>query len=460
MQQCKPVPIQQFWVTGGRFSGKSTAIQVLVALACFIQGISVGIVFFRASKDGAKDLLDDIIATLENFAIPYSVNRSASMIYINKVKIRVIGLNSMSKYGAKKSGLPRFANVDYIIKIFEECFEFRVEEFNAINEAVRHIGKEPSYLTFCICNPWALTNWFIKRCVDLQKHDEKVLKEVGYQLGVYEIHDKETNMKQKILVEYSNWRVVREHISQEQIMNIRNYWKTDRNRALVADYGMPGFEFGAIYTSELHKIAEPFYSADPCYHLCGMDYGWSQTEGHGKTACIFATGTPNNGVDIYGEFIWDNSKVPIDPNQLCQRVVNFYKEQVQTWMQNLNHIYPPKINVRVDNSEPGIIALLNNTARQYGYNTWLSFGPCKKYPTMDRISVVLALMGCGKFRMSKQCDNLMKEFSFAHYDEKGEKKRVKENDHSLNALEYGIEPLLYKWPSELGMDMKLFKRRI
>lgn len=459
----KPWPLSLVTIVGGRFSGKSTAVQVFIALLCQIEHINLGIVFFRASKEMAKELFDDIVSTLQSFDFQFKSVASRLEITINKTTFKVIGLNSMSSYTAKKSGFARFANVDYIIKIFEECFEFSPTDYKAINEAIRHnkmSNKTPSYITFRVCNPWARNNWVIEECERFQPFRMEILKETGNQIGIYDYYDQETQLSTKMLFQYTNWRVVREHLSDNQILTIKQYWQTDKNRALVADYGMPGFEFGAIYTSELHKIAEPFYSSDPCYFLVGMDYGWSQTKEHGKTAVVFATGSPSNGIDIYSEFVWDNSQIPIEPNQLCQRVINFIKNEVEDWMYKMNEIYKPNINVRVDNSNVGIIALLNNTAAQYGYHKWLSFSPCKKYPTEDRISAVLALLGSGKFRVNQvRCKNLIRELEFSHYDDKGDKKRIKENDHSINAMEYGFEPIMHKWFNSLGVDAKLLRRK-
>lgn len=42
---------------------------------------------------------------------------------------------------------------------------------------------------------------------------------------------------------------------------------------MTTDYGIPGYEFGAIYTHLLHKIAPPIYNGEGQYFLAGMDYG-------------------------------------------------------------------------------------------------------------------------------------------------------------------------------------------
>lgn len=148
------LPIAEINLVGGRYSGKSTAAQVLVGLAASARTCSLGIVFARASKDAGSDLMSDIISTFESFDIHYRCIFSKGEIIVGSTRIKVIGLNSMSKYSAKKSGFPKFNNVDYIIKVFEECFEFKPEEHKAVQEAIRHnMGDVPDYLTINICNP-------------------------------------------------------------------------------------------------------------------------------------------------------------------------------------------------------------------------------------------------------------------------------------------------------------------
>lgn len=118
--------------------------------------------------------------------------------------IKVVGLNSMSKSGAKRSGFPRFANVNYIFRIFEECYEFKEKDKQAVVEAVRHIGEPAKYLDIFICNPWVESNWFVKYCTKMCKHDEKLLKSVGSQYHMHLVDDRETGLSKKILLHYTN----------------------------------------------------------------------------------------------------------------------------------------------------------------------------------------------------------------------------------------------------------------
>lgn len=459
IREKKPLTLDEINLVGGRFSGKSTNVVLFIALACLIPDVVIGVVFLRASKDGIMDLIDDVMETLDTWDIPYKWSSTKKQFIIGNSKIKMIGLNSMSKSKAKKAGFPKF-NCDYLFKVFEECYEFKEQEHNAIQEAIRHIGKEPYYLTFNICNPWIASNWFVAYCSRYVRFDENILKTKGSQIGIREFIDNETKFKKVMLFQYSNWRTAREFLSSAQITLVRQYWQTNRLRARTADWGMPGYEDGGIYLHELLKIGEPYYSNEPQYILGGMDYGWSQNANGGKTICHFISATLQKGVDVYGEFKHDNHVAPITQNLLASNIVDFYAEQVDKFMLN-NSIYtPPQVVVRCDNSNIAIIQLLNNVAVQKGYHRWLSFVSCSKYPTQDRISVTLALMSAQKLRVDKSCETLLSEFESAHYEDKPEQKRAKENDHALNAFEYAIEPLLYLFPQELGMDHKLLKRRL
>lgn len=137
-------------------------------------------------------------------------------------------------------------------------------------------------------------------------------------------------------------------------------------RARTADYGLPGFEFGAIYTHELHKVMEPYYSSEPQYILGGMDYGWSQTEAGGKTVCHFVTGNTTSGINVFGEFVWDNAVQPLTTNALVDRIVAFFVEQMEKMLNELRLYTPLNLVVRCDNSNIAIIQMLNNRAVAVG----------------------------------------------------------------------------------------------
>lgn len=456
----KHLGVNEINLVGGRFSGKSLCAFVFNALMC-MTNLKLGITILRASVNGGKDLFKDFTGSLEMFKIPYLTKKADGEILIGSNKVRIIGLDSKSASASQKAGLPRYVDVDYVITVFEECFEFQQKQHQALRESIRHSGKEPyGYLVINICNPWARGNWFIDYCCKHQEFNEQILKTKGSQLGYYKVKDEETGFEYTTIFHYTNWRVSQKHLPAHKIMEIKKYWTYDLNRARVADYGLPGIETGAIYAGSMYKIGQTYYHAGEQFILAGMDYGWSQQQRGGKTTCVFGNATLESGINIYREFMWDNAISPIDPETLSSHIVDFYEDCMVEFKQNTGALYPPDVNVLVDNMNIAIVHILNRVAETRGL-TWLNFSLCKKFPIQDRISVVLALMGNGMFRMNQGYTNqLWKELEYAHYEEKGDYKRAKENDHMLNAMEYAIEPVMYQLALSIGIDTKTFKKVI
>lgn len=445
------VSIDEFNILGGRKSGKSVAVFVLFGLLMHLP-FKIGLFAFRASKDSAKELYGDICETFDALDIPYKSNTGKLTISWGVNTIRCIGLNSISKSTAKKSGLARIGNVKYIFKFYEERFEFTSKDYQALQEAVRGMDAKIQTITINVCNPWAKSHYYISYCAKYMQWNLNTLKDTGSQIGLFKDTDQETGIQMNKLFHYTNWRIIKDLLSISEINEIRNTWNVDRNRAMTTDYGMPGYEFGAIYTHLLHKIGQPIFTNEPQYFIGGMDYGWSQRDIGGKTACYFGVANMENGVDIYNEYIHDNALFPKSPNQVALEIVDFYINSMESYCKYMGLYAAPQLKVRVDNMAVGIIQILNNVAQQKGCNHWLQFIKCRKYPIQDRIELTTNLMGGQWLRIDKDCKNLINEFELAHYEETETQKRAKENDHSLNAFEYAIEPVMYKLARELKIS--------
>lgn len=444
------VSIDEFNILGGRKSGKSVSFQVLFGLLMNLP-FKIGLFGIRASKDSAKEFFLDTIETLEAFGIPHKANTAKLTISSGVNTIRFVGLNSLSKSKAKNSGMSRVGGTKYIFKYFEERFEFTTKDYQAIQEAIRGMDKNIQTITINICNPWAKNSPYIAYCGKYQNWDINILKTKGSQVGIYQEIDQETGIAVRKLFHYTNWRVAKNVLSNSEINEIRNTWNIDRNRAMTTDYGLPGYEFGAIYTHLLHKIGPAMYGVEAQYFIAGMDYGWSQRDIGGKTACYFGTANMENGVDIFAEYVQDNALVPKAPNVVADEIVRFYIDAVSSYCERVGLLAPPILNVRVDNMAVGVITLLNNVAEKYRVNHWLRFIKCRKYPIQDRIELTTNLMGGQWLRIDPSCKNLLQEFELATYEEVETQKRTKANDHSINAFEYAIEGVMYKLARTLGL---------
>lgn len=449
--QGKKIPIDEFNILGGRKSGKSVSVQVLYGYLINLP-VLCGLFCIRASMDGAKEFFRDTCATLDSFGIEYKANASRLIIKGKHNTIRFIGLNSMSKATAQKAGLARVGNVRYIFKYFEERFEFTTRDYLAVQEAIRGMNPSTQMITFNVCNPWAKSSEYVSYCGSYQQWDQRLLMETGSQLGMYKEKDKETGIETTKLFHYTNWRAARDVLSVSEINQIRDTWKTNKNRALTTDYGLPGYENGSIYGDYLHNVAPALYQGEAQYYIAGMDYGWSQRANGGKTACYFGTANMENGVDILAEYVQDNTIAPKSPDRVSVEIVEFYIKAIEIYMNKTNMYAPPRVVVRVDNMNVGIISMLNNVAQRYRVNHWLHFIQCRKYPIQDRIEVTAALMGGQWLRIHPDCKNLFREFELASYEEIETQKRKKENDHSINAFEYAIEGVMYKMARNLGIQ--------
>ena len=455
----KEVPIDEFNLIGGRKSAKTTSLLLLGTVLSFTAPDKVGFICFRDRISDSLNLLEDFIEVLDAYDVPYKVVKSRAQIIVNGNVIRFVGLNSNIKNkSAKKAGLPRFGDVKYAFMFFEERFEFDESDVRSAVEAVRSMGNQKTqYIVLNACNPWAKSSPYIQYCSKIQPWNLNILKETGSQLGIYEVPLGDGYSK-RVLMHYTNWRVAAQYLSATEIAKIKETHTLDKARAAVVDYGLPGYEQGAIYTHLLNHIGKAIDIKDQDFFIGGGDYGWGRDAHSGKTAFVFAAGTIDDGLDVYGEYIWWNNEYVKSPNQIADEVIRFYIEQVRQYAVNNGISNPPTLNVRVDLSNIAFIQILNDTARKYRIDHWLKFIKCKKLPITDRIEVTLSLMSRGKLRFANSVKVLKQEMELAQYAEIETQKRVKKNDHCLNAFEYAIEPLMNKFIKEHQLEYVKLKR--
>lgn len=446
---------------GGRKSGKTTAFVLLWVLLCLYCDTSYfGFIAVRFLKSDAINLYEDIMAILDVYHIKYETSRSRMTFTINGNTLRVIGVNETRKK-VNSAGLPRFGNVLYTFIFFEERFEFEEDRVNGVLEAVRSIGgvinqqKEPQRIVLNAANPWAKTSKYIEYCSKWQPWNIKILKETGSQIGMYDIpikQDDGTLIYKRTIFHYTNWRVCRKFLPQADIKAILDTWNIDKKRAAVSDLGLPGYESGAIYTHVLDKIVPNTMYVEHEYLLGGGDYGWGRDERSGKTVFLFGGCSLSGskvGIDIYGEYVSDNHNFVKNENVLVEEIVQFYVRNMNIYCERNLLMSKPLLTVRVDNANVSFITLLNNycTNRKI---TWLRFIKCRKFPVADRIEITLSIIGNQYLRLNEK-DNyypvklLKSELELSRYAPTENQKREKKDDHSLNAFEYLMEPVMYKF---------------
>lgn len=148
----KRIPLDEINLVGGRNSAKSVSVQILFCLLAMVN-VPVGLVAVRANKDGASELFQEFSNSVELNNVKCRISKSEMKIKTKNNDIRVIGLNSMSNYKAKKSGLANVGQVKYLFIYYEERFEFTTEDYLAVREAIRGIGKNIQTICINVCNP-------------------------------------------------------------------------------------------------------------------------------------------------------------------------------------------------------------------------------------------------------------------------------------------------------------------
>ncbi|MGL5204645.1 MAG: hypothetical protein ACRC63_00175, partial [Metamycoplasmataceae bacterium] len=398
----------------------------------------IGLFFFRFSTKDAEELFNEIVDALELLDIKFRATKTNLTIYVGMNKIRVIGLNSLQRGNkAKKSGLSRVGGTRYIIRVFEEIFEFPKEDVLAIKEAVRGLEKDVNILDINICNPWSKASWYVKYCSQYQNWDVNLLKETGSQFGYYELPIKEGEQQyiKKIVFHYTNWRVAKSVLGESEIINILDTWNIDKKRAMTTDWGLPGYESGAIYTHLIDKIGKAIYQEHD-YLLGGMDFGWGTDKNSSKTVCYFMGASVDTGIDVYGEYVSDNKIKVKDNHVLAKEIIDFYVEHMTIYCNRLGYAAFIPMRVRVDFMNTGIISLLNQVAQMRGMR-WLQFIKCNKaYTTPDRIEITKIALGRQLVRFSDKIKELKSNMEFSHYEDTEMLKRIKQNDDGLNAFEY------------------------
>lgn len=469
----KKIPVDVFHLIGGRKSAKTTTLVILwIALCVFCDTDSFGWMSWRKMVQDSENLYEDIIAILEAYEVPYTSKKAKTnyQITVNGNTMKILGINNQRKVaGAKRSGLPRFSSVKYAFIFFEERFEFDNNEIQSILEATRSISAinnkdtKTQLVVLNACNPWAKSSPYIAYCAKIQPWSVPTLKNTGSQLGIYDIKvslDEKDKTTKRELFHYTNWRVAREYLGESEIKQILDTWNIDKVRAATVDYGLPGYEQGAIYTHVLNFIQESIFQEHE-YLLGGMDYGWGRNENAGKTVCFFggaSLGGEAYGIDIYNEYVQSNYEHAKRIDKVAEEIVSFYVNSMREYCNRIGWNAPFPLKVKVDNAAAGVIDILNIEAKRRRYD-WLRFVNCKKEDIQNRIEITLWLMGKHLFRINSNNVKLLKEeFELSNYEDSPKQKRANINDHAINAYEYMIEPVMWKFARNKMNYMKGYKK--
>ena len=293
----------------------------------------------------------------------------------------------------------------------------------AVKEAIRGAKyKTWIYRT----NPWLLSNWYIRRCLENVPLDEhNLLQGVGNQ--IVESHHK--------IYHYARW-TINPNVGQSEKDYLEDIRINNPLRAKTVYYGLPGAYEGMVFAEIVHKIKTNFQLQRWEEFSAGVDVGHVSSA---TTASLWAL-EPTKLWKV-GEYYHSNKEQKyLEAIELAQAILKFYQE----WKDKLHFL---ELDCYVDNADQGFISLLNTEARRQN-KMWFFARPCRKIEVKQRIYLYIYAINKGIVGIHHTCQKTLEELRMIAYDEKAEDdkvKLVKQNDHTWDADMYALIPVLSRY---------------
>lgn len=439
----------ELFLDGGRKYGKTYRACEFSAKATLIQPRNLDIYLMRWLKGDTSELNDELLDALERVLgrdlNKEEQNKTRKVYNINGNEFRVLGLHTPSqRKKVKLTGLKRAKGKKYCIIIFEEAYEFTEQEIQQIKEA---IGGYKNYLMIYITNPNSLAIPFIKKREAEFPHNEKELKEKGFQFKQEKVRANRYKMWF-----YGNWRI-NPYLEQADIELILETWNTDPARARVVDLGLPGIEQNGIYAHEINKIIKKplnWILQQPIKSItAGIDWGDGNTpEASATTCCIVATGYNNETyiLDTYKhQNYYDGYKSPQERvADIIELIYQFSKLRPDITYQPFNVYLDTGLHAEKEFLELG---------KEYRGLEWLNFSFATKYQERTRINIRKYKMNTKRYYVAEHINNIIEELSLQTWDDtKKDKqnlpKQKDEHNHLTDAEDYALSDLMYEITQE------------
>ena len=460
MRQHKPIPVDVVNCDGGRKSGKTVSWAIFLAKA-LTQIETKNYEYIKASAIVIKkklSTLNDVFREYSKWIMEEDV-RPKAIISLTELNYEQGNDSSNTNYIKFKAWIDRNNNSlikqgsgwssmdgEYVFVVIEECYELTADDRQRILEAVRTSNKNAQMVVINICNPWEPLNPYIQFVSKHLPYDKKILRRDGFMWKIEKVNElKEANYEnykdfkdETHLFIHTNWRI-NPYLSDIEKNNILKTYVNNRLTAETSDLGVPGYNEWFCYGNNLDNVEDAVYCRKD-YWCCGGDEGLGG-KSSGKTSFTFAGFDSGGYLDIYDVYVWDNSANWKQPHEIANEILDFYN-------MNRNEYYDKTgitidfLDVRVDKCAIAFINALQYEAENRGWD-WINFSTCAKLPINDRVLVVNSLLATHKFRVNRErCAPLLTEMSKAKWkitEANIKPKREDKDDHSINAMEYGIE---------------------
>lgn len=497
-------PVEEVDFAGSRYCGKTRAVATFSNDMCNcydISGIAIPVCFliYRKTKEGETEIFNDYVNIFESNLLSstykkyYGIN-NRKFVFANGSSIFFKSVGVRKKKSSAGAGLASCKG-DYIVLVFEECFEFSETEMSDIEKAVRGFNPTAKILKMKICNPYYPTLPFLKTFYQTQPIDINAMETIGYQIGIYDSFNWITGLKRKKLLIQANWRAIQKFrieplfidgkptgynryiaidndigpkrvIPQSKLDDlVEDYGRIDYERARVNDLGIPGnIDNDNIFYAQWIKVKPAVWEPHECWRV-GVDVGMGATGKSGKTALLWIGYTPWEHGDIYEELtIGLQEKKEMNGTQQYEYILDWLEKMKQKTYEKTGVIVDTtNLLAKVDSSAIEFIKYINcraglgNEIIQGRNMEWIDFMPCEirtiKFGDTNDYKLSLAIpytrnnFDNGFWRCNKElCPNLDNEFTVNEWKKNlsGETTLKMENDkdHSITAFWYAIEELI------------------
>lgn len=452
---------------GGRWSGKTFNLMVSLIYVLFINHFEefkdkkIVINWNRYSVGGAKENFSEFKDNLKDMGVfdKVYINNSERYVIYRNITIRFIGLVSNRDETVKKLGLKRFSQVDLMINVFEEIFQFGANM--DILKMEQTFGSSQGRITFNLTNGWDESHWYLSYLID-KIRDKKLIynkdkmMEIGYQNYQLEVDER---------LDWSNHRV-NEFLTDSDRAKFKELWNIDPVEAAIVDRGDMGVVSGGIYNRVINKVLPIPQNFKVYKYRVGIDYGKSR----GATAGVilgFTTGMKQYAV--FNEYYHNHSTNSYMVDGLTRgfRKMDIldYGRDIVDWLEGkFTTILPYKIEILVDYAS-SLDQVLEAVINSRGLADKYIVKPAVKVPVSLRIDMTLVKMTFGHMYWDPYRVKMLKrEMKESRYEDDSEKKlalkkkaydmiRLDGKDHLINSLEYAISEIYLEWRNDKSVNL-------
>lgn len=432
----QPLPYYEIFQEGGRHSGKTMSVNILLR-DLFLAQKNVQIISIVDAVNKVKDTIFKDIYTLiadARFKIGVPLTRKEVNLTTNTIGNAFSDNTYIQCMGVIKTGtnekipLKGFHQVDrdYLVVHFEESNQIAVEIKDAIQMAVRSHKVPYTHMVFIhSCNPENINNKSTIRVLKEFPENENELRNKGFQL--------KATPNNRTLYTRTNYRI-NPTLKQFIIDKIEAYKDFNYPQWRVWSLGLAGTGSGAVFADYLPNLV-PYHESFPNLSeeiVGGLDFGYVKD----ATALVLCGRDDEGNVVVFFEYYFENSrKTKFNVIQNAQNIMLALQDQARR-----HSILNEPFTIYCDTADYAYMSVCDEIAYQYGMGH-INFVPTKKIALDLRVGLLLKLINTNSLSIRNSCYNLIREISIAKYDEASTTnlKLLGKNDHCLDAFFYGIQ---------------------